>query len=347
MYSLRKPVNHSMLRRCSKWNYCAPAIYMVTLTLYDRSRPLLGKVEPLLPPNIPPAQLQPQQILAEFHPSALGSAIIEHWKQISNYTPEIQPLYLQLMEEHLHALLRVMQTMKRPLGNAIGGFKTWCNQYYRKQTNFPQQLFSDGFQDTILFRDGQLERMFNYLRDNPRRWAVRQLFPDCFTTLHDIELADGTFAAYGNSFLLQKSDFHLIQVSRSVSEAEMSQKLDELHCALELGAVVVSACVSDGEKSLMREAMQCGASLIALKNNGFPPSYKPSGVFFDACAEGRLLMLAPKNWRYYPNTRHITREECCVLNELALRIAGGLPQTIQYHDPIPENLAALIRIAGF
>lgn len=35
---------HRMTRRRSNWDYCAPGVYMITLTLADRSRGWLGEV---------------------------------------------------------------------------------------------------------------------------------------------------------------------------------------------------------------------------------------------------------------------------------------------------------------
>jgi hypothetical protein len=40
--------------------------------------------------------------------------------------------------------------------------------------------------------------------------------------------------------------------------------------------------------------------------------YNPSGKYFDACANGRLLMLAPLP--YHRKKTTITREQCLMLN---------------------------------
>ena len=52
--------------------------------------------------------------------------------------------------------------------------------------------------------------------------------------------------------------------------------------------------------------------------NGFPPLYKPPGKYFDACAKGLLLMLAP--WPYHTERRTITREQGLALNTFAFEI---------------------------
>ena len=47
---------HSMLRRRSGWNYKGPGLYMITLTLADRSRGWLGELE-ILGSKLPSAYL--------------------------------------------------------------------------------------------------------------------------------------------------------------------------------------------------------------------------------------------------------------------------------------------------
>ena len=87
---------------------------------------------------------------------------------------------------------------------------------------------------------------------------------------------------------------------------------------LEHGTVLVSPCISSGEKEIARAALEAGLPLIVLVENGFSPLYKPPGRYFDACAKGRLLMLAP--FPYHRDRRTITREQCLTLNEWAKAI---------------------------
>ena len=42
--AIMRDVIHRMGRRCSAWDYCCRAAYLVTLTLADRSRPLFGRL---------------------------------------------------------------------------------------------------------------------------------------------------------------------------------------------------------------------------------------------------------------------------------------------------------------
>lgn len=84
-------------------------------------------------------------------------------------------------------------------------------------------------------------------------------------------------------------------------------------------AVLVSPCISPGEKAIARAAFAAGLPLAVLQENGFAPHDKPSGRYFDACAAGRLLMLAP--FPYHRQRQSITREQCQELNAWAQAIA--------------------------
>ena len=126
MPEARRETIHRMTRRCDGWDYRQRAIYQVTLVQADRARPLLGRLV-INDPKAPP-----EAVTARVEPSELGVAILAHWKRLGDFTPEIKPLFCQLMPDHLHAILEVTRPMAKPLGNAIGGFKTGCEKIYRE-----------------------------------------------------------------------------------------------------------------------------------------------------------------------------------------------------------------------
>ncbi len=86
--------------------------------------------------------------------------------------------------------------------------------------------------------------------------------------------------------------------------------------------------ISPGEKQIACAALDAGLPLVALKADGFAPRYKPPGRYFDACATGRLLLLAPHahglsnvSGAYIPRTS-ITHVQCLALNRLAATPRG-------------------------
>lgn len=75
-----------------------------------------------------------------------------------------------------------------------------------------------------------------------------------------------------------------------------------------------------GEKAIMRSLFDAGRSLVYLQENGFAPLAKPGGRRMEACALGRLLILAP--WQHHNERQPIQRAQCRSLNAMAAALAG-------------------------
>ncbi|MDT8390711.1 MAG: hypothetical protein RRC34_09420 [Lentisphaeria bacterium] len=166
--------------------------------------------------------------------------------------------------------------------------------------------------------------MVNYIADNPRRLAVKQANPDLFTVVRDLEVAPGwRCPGIGNLFLLQRPVMRQVRISRSVSPEALAENKAELLAAAEHGTVLVSPCISPGEKDIAHAALDTGFPLIVMLTDGLPKAYKPPGRYFDACAKGNLLMLAP--FPFHRGKQTITREQCLKLNEWAARVVAPEP----------------------
>ena len=88
-----------------------------------------------------------------------------------------------------------------------------------------------------------------------------------------------------------------------------------------LFAILVSPSISPGEKAVMRNAFDRGTPLIILQENGSADLAKPGGRRMDACAEGRLLILAP--WQHHNERLVIRRDQCLQLNEMVRMICAN------------------------
>ena len=181
-------------------------------------------------------------------------------------------------------------------------------------------LFEKGYNDKILLRPGQLDNWKRYLDDNPRRLAIKRQCPDYFTIMQHITIGEWSCQMVGNRFLLTVPDRAAVIVHHADSDQEFAQKKARWLALGEMGGVLVSAAIATREKEVMREAMDRGYRLILLRENGFPPLYKPAGESFMACCEGRLLQISP--WEYHMQRKTISREQCLILNRLAEEIAG-------------------------
>lgn len=182
-------------------------------------------------------------------------------------------------------------------------------------------LFERGYCDKLLMHEGQLETWKRYLDDNPRRLAIKRLRPDYFTVINNAEVVGHSCQLVGNRFLLDIPQKMAVIVHRRYTDTEYAEYRRQWLACGEAGGVLVSAAIATREKAVMREAMDRGYHVILLRENGFPPLYKPAGEAFEACTEGRLLQISP--WEYHMEHKTITRQQCSQLNKMAEDIVAG------------------------
>ncbi len=321
----------SMKRRCLDHDYTERRMYMVTLVVEGRIK-LFGEVQGRSDAPTGSEDV-PQMVL-----SALGEAVQHIWLTITDHHPEIKVISLQMMPDHLHSILFVYRKMEKPLGAVILGVKQACNQAFRSSVGYVAValqhtelqhterhtgherglLFERGYNDRILLQDGQLQRWIDYLADNPRRLLAKREHPDLFRVQFGMEHAGQTYAAIGNRFLLDRPVKMQVQCSRSLTPDQIQAAIQHYLAAARQGAVLVSPAISEGEKAVMRAALDVHLPLIFLSANSFTPFTKPGGSFTEACSRGDLLIMSP--WSDRTTTQPLTRAECLALNAMTERI---------------------------
>ena len=325
-----RETQHKMKRRKPWHDYHRKGTYMVTLVVEGR-RPVLGKLV---------MSAGEQDTSVEL--TALGKAIRnEEVQKISAIYKMVEVWKLCIMPDHIHMIVRIKENLPegKHLGHIVAGFKGGCSRAWWRM-NRPcadaqgvvaatdaqgvvaagmPSLFERGYNDLILLNDSQLDNWKHYLDDNPRRLAIKRLHPDFFTTLNYIDIAEWHCQIVGNRFLLDIPQKVAVIVHSAYSDKEYAEYKKEWLACGEAGGILVSAAIATREKEVMREAMNRGYRIIFVRENGFPPLYKPSGESFDACSNGRLLQICP--WEYHMERRIISREQCLMLNRLAEEIA--------------------------
>ena len=296
-------------------------------------------------------------VTATVERTALGRAICdEEVRKINALYPMVEVWKLCIMPDHIHMIVRVKEDMPegKHLGLVVRGFKAGCTKAWwklqdegrmpavktagivadvktagRAAATVPAvstageaarpSLFEGGYCDKLLMNEGQLDTWKHYLDDNPRRLSVKRLHPDYFTIMQHITIGEWQCQMVGNRFLLDIPQKVAVIVHRAFSDEEYASRRKQWLACGEAGGVLVSAAIATREKSVMREAMDLGYHIIWVRENGFPPLYKPSGESFDACSQGRLLQVCP--WEYHMGKRTISREQCLKLNRLVEEIA--------------------------
>ena len=154
------------------------------------------------------------------------------------------------------------------------------------------------YHERILHAPGQLRRMIDYVKDNPRRLWIKSHNPELFRLHRRTEEAGLSFTSMGNHFLLDWPDKQVVEMSRSAANDEVQERLRKVLAAAHNGTVTYTAAISKGEQIIARTLREQGYPLVVLLNDGFPKEgspheryYKPGGVYFEACSKGQLLLL--------------------------------------------------------
>lgn len=181
-----------------------------------------------------------------------------------------------------------------------------------------QPLFAQGYNDLVLRSYEELPVWENYLRDNPRRLMMKRACPEWLRPFFDYRIGTHSYSGIGNRQLLAVPKRKAVRVSRRLTDSEIAAEVGRYMAMAKEGTVLVSPAISPGEKRVMRTAFDAGLPTIVIVENGFTPLSKPHGEQFEACAQGRLLMLSP--WEHHNEKRKLTAEHCRQMNLMALEL---------------------------
>ena len=223
----------------------------------------------------------------------VGVAISRALRVVPSLHPALRLLQYVVMPDHLHLLLQVTEPTPRVLGRYVGMLKVRITQRVAADCGLSGPVLADGFHDRILKPWHNLQHIFNYIRDNPRRLLVRRLHPEYFRRVNVLTLGDTQWMAYGNVDLLANPFKEAVAVHRADTTAvKQADRARWLHTAVN-GGVLVSPFISPDECDIRREAEALGGRLIVLGYSPFGERFKPAAHDFCLCESGRLLLLAP------------------------------------------------------
>ena len=229
----------------------------------------------------------------------IGWALINQQRKMLEVCPEIKILADKVMPDHHHIVLQVRRTMSRSIKEVVRGYMQGCKEEARK-LGFTENLYDGPPFYRVLTHKGQLHAMIEYVKANTERAWQRKQNPDLFRMRRNTEMCGLQFTTMGNHFLLDWPDRQMVEMSRSATDEQIEERLKSVLAAAHNGAVTYTAAISKGEQKIARTVREQGFPMVVLLNNGFPAAgspqerfYKPGGTYFDACSQGRLLLMEP------------------------------------------------------
>ncbi len=195
-------------------------------------------------------------------------------------------------------------------------------RFYASHPRTKRPLFDDNYDDSFLWRKGQLQAMIAYVNDNPRRAIIKARVPQFMQSCLCLTIAGVRYSAFGNFLLLRsplKAQVFCHRKAR-MEQLTLDERLQHGYSALpyppdtrtnvpytdtqawqyerdawikdaQEGTVLVTPGISPGELAIKNIAIEERLPLIHLQKE--PITRKPEGERFFACAEGSLLILAP------------------------------------------------------
>jgi len=319
-----------------------PCIVHVTMVAKDR-QPLFGT-------------LTHNGSNAEVEKTAIGWTLINEQKRLVEQCPEVRILADKVMPDHHHIILQVTQTMTRSIKEVVRGYMQGCRAATRA-SGYAEPIFDGAPHYRVLTHKGQLDAMIHYVFGNAERAWVKKQNPELFKLRRETIVrigADGIcpkrtkqpelertkqpelhFSSMGNHWLLDWPDKQVIEISRTATDEQIQERERQAFQAASNGAITITAAISEGEKRIARALRTAGYPLIVLLTDGFPQPgdiaeryFKPGGVYFEACAAGKLLLLEPTE---------ATLSEPTIVAKTEHTLEQKAIAKHQEYTPIPQN----------
>lgn len=313
------------LRRARWMDYRSPSIQLLTMVTTERL-PLFG-------------ELRGEEIIL----TPLGQKVADEILRIPTYkgASSIEIYNYVVMPDHVHILLRIHDRLPKHLGQYVRWFKLQCDDACRALGVIPPSkgicLFAKEYHDSILKGKNQLKHMIDYIKDNPRRLALKRAHRDLFRIRQNVTIAGIPCTTLGNMFLVQYPQRQVLQCSRRLTDEDIATLKEECLAEAANGMVYVTAAISAGEKQIARGLREAGFPIIILLERGFPAPdsphyryYKPQGIYFEACAAGKLLLIEPS-------------AEALERKDIASRVlakTGDIPHATQRYRFVAMNMIA-------
>ena len=281
----RKPADPMRHHRENGWDYKGRAIYHFTLPVEERY-PLFGVLEG---ERAETAFVRLNPFGRRVYQMLCGLAQFYAGKGFA-----LKVLAQKVMPDHVHLVVQVLEPLPQSIGAVVRGFKSGCTKVYKEMYGSGENaagVHGDGgrdgtgvhgnddgkapvhfarifvrrgsiweqnaayYHERILHAPGQLRRMIDYVKDNPRRLWIKNHNPELFRLHRRTEAAGLSFTSMGNHFLLDWPDKQVVEMSRSATNEEVQERLRIVLAAAHNGTVTYTADIQAAvEETLRRKA---------------------------------------------------------------------------------------------
>jgi putative transposase len=160
--------HHRRSIRLKGFDYSRSAVYFVTICVQNREC-LFGTIS------------QNQMLLND-----AGEMVSTEWLALPSRFPSVILDEFIVMPNHFHGIIYISPDSidRLKLGKIIGAFKSIVNNNYitgvktKDWEHFNQRLWQRNYYEHIVRDDAALQKIQEYIRDNPSTWQTDSLHPD-------------------------------------------------------------------------------------------------------------------------------------------------------------------------
>jgi putative transposase len=162
-------LRHRKRMRLGGFDYSEEGMYFVTICTHER-REVFGSIVTSV------GSRHASTSIIKLNQS--GEIIKKNWEILPNHYP-VELDILQIMPDHVHFVIKIINLSgeaclapTRQLSSIVGSFKSQCTMEIRQCLKREYyQLWQRGYYDHIIRNDNDLNRIRNYISENPSKWA--------------------------------------------------------------------------------------------------------------------------------------------------------------------------------
>ena len=181
------------------YDYSSPGLYFVTICTKNRVH-YFGNIIPVETPNLGVSVPHHSEDVVpggtpnlgvsnplcsiptfKIQLSEIGQIADTYWNEIPEHFPNVKLDAFQIMPDHIHGIIQIMNTDKsclpKNIGLIINQFKRICT--IKSQNAGLEFALQPRFYDHIIRDEGELQRIRNYIENNPQNWMKDKFNIDC------------------------------------------------------------------------------------------------------------------------------------------------------------------------
>jgi REP element-mobilizing transposase RayT len=158
---------HRRLTRLKDYDYSQPGAYFITICTKER-KCLFGEIE------------NDQMRVNDY-----GEIVQLSWLDLPQHYPNVQLDAFVIMPNHVHGIIflqvgagfkpapTVSEGKRHPLSEIVRAFKTFSSKHIYKLRNMPGEfVWQRNYYEHVIRRDESLNKIREYIENNPLRWAL-------------------------------------------------------------------------------------------------------------------------------------------------------------------------------